>query len=89
MPESPESSADEEPPILPFLAKKEKKEQKERCLDIFFVKNISFFCFLLKLVFSPKESTGKKILHFVDKITQSKYFQDATENKYVKKLMQG
>lgn len=30
-------------------------------------------------------STGRKILRFVDKIAKSKYFQKATENEYIKK----
>ena len=33
--------------------------------------------------------TGKKLLRIVDKITQSRYFQQATENKYIKKAMKG
>ncbi|XP_076331355.1 testis-expressed protein 2-like isoform X1 [Tachypleus tridentatus] len=33
-------------------------------------------------------STSKKILRFVDKLTQSRYFQQATENKYIKRAME-
>ena len=33
--------------------------------------------------------TSKKILRIVDKIAQSKYFQQATEYKYIKKAMEG
>ena len=31
---------------------------------------------------------GKKLLQFVDKISQSRYFQQATEYKYIKKAME-
>ena len=34
-------------------------------------------------------STGKKFLRLVDKLTQNKYFQQATENKFVKRAMEG
>ncbi|XP_025836448.1 testis-expressed protein 2 isoform X2 [Agrilus planipennis] len=34
-------------------------------------------------------NTGKKIMKMVDKIAESKFFQKATENKYVKKAMEG
>ena len=34
-------------------------------------------------------STGKKLLRLVDKLTQNKYFQQATENKFVKRAMEG
>ncbi|NWI51418.1 TEX2 protein, partial [Calyptomena viridis] len=33
-------------------------------------------------------STSRKILRFVDKITKSKYFQRATENEFIKKKME-
>ncbi|NWI90493.1 TEX2 protein, partial [Pitta sordida] len=33
-------------------------------------------------------STSRKILRFVDKITKSKYFQKATENEFIKKKME-
>ena len=33
-------------------------------------------------------STSKKIWRFVDKIAKSKYFQQATEYKYIKKAME-
>ncbi|KAM3827227.1 testis-expressed protein 2-like [Vipera latastei] len=33
-------------------------------------------------------STSQKILHFVDKIAKSKYFQKATENEFIKKKME-
>ncbi|XP_074647421.1 testis-expressed protein 2-like [Tubulanus polymorphus] len=36
----------------------------------------------------PANSTQKKLLRIVDKITQSKYFQQATEIKYIKKAME-
>uniref|UniRef100_A0A915EPT0 Uncharacterized protein n=1 Tax=Ditylenchus dipsaci TaxID=166011 RepID=A0A915EPT0_9BILA len=35
-----------------------------------------------------KKKTGKKILNFVDKITQSKYFKEATELKPIRKMME-
>ncbi|XP_013384366.1 testis-expressed protein 2 [Lingula anatina] len=42
---------------------------------------------------SPKHSQGqtkgRKLLAFLDKITESKYFQQATEYKYIKKAMEG
>jgi len=31
---------------------------------------------------------GKKLLQFVDKISQSRYFQQATEYKYIKRAME-
>uniref|UniRef100_A0AAR2JM41 Testis expressed 2, like n=1 Tax=Pygocentrus nattereri TaxID=42514 RepID=A0AAR2JM41_PYGNA len=34
------------------------------------------------------ESTGRRILRFVDKIAKSKYFQKATENEYIKKKIE-
>lgn len=34
------------------------------------------------------EPMGKKLLRFVDKISQSRYFQQATEYKYIKKAME-
>uniref|UniRef100_T1JFI5 SMP-LTD domain-containing protein n=1 Tax=Strigamia maritima TaxID=126957 RepID=T1JFI5_STRMM len=34
-------------------------------------------------------ATSKKILRFVDKISQSRYFQQATDFKYVRKAMEG
>ena len=34
-------------------------------------------------------NTSKKFLRIVDKITQSRYFQQATEYKYIKKAMEG
>ncbi|KAG8235986.1 hypothetical protein J437_LFUL015140 [Ladona fulva] len=34
-------------------------------------------------------STGKRILRMVDKIAASKYFQQATEYKYIKRAMEG
>uniref|UniRef100_A0A8B9TS74 Uncharacterized protein n=1 Tax=Anas platyrhynchos TaxID=8839 RepID=A0A8B9TS74_ANAPL len=34
-------------------------------------------------------STGRKILRFVDKIAKSKYFQKATENEFIKKKIRG
>ncbi|XP_045214289.2 testis-expressed protein 2-like [Mercenaria mercenaria] len=33
--------------------------------------------------------TGKKIMKYINKIAASKYFQSATENKYIKKAMTG
>ncbi|KAK0393603.1 hypothetical protein QR680_000303 [Steinernema hermaphroditum] len=38
---------------------------------------------------TAKEKTGKRILSFVDRLTQSKYFQEAAELKPVKKVMEG
>lgn len=37
---------------------------------------------------SASAGTGKKILDLVDKIAQSKYFQQATENRYIKRKME-
>ncbi|XP_067671155.1 testis-expressed protein 2-like [Haliotis asinina] len=34
-------------------------------------------------------TTSKKFLRYLDKITQSKYFQQATEYKYIKRAMEG
>uniref|UniRef100_A0A1I7YWS7 SMP-LTD domain-containing protein n=1 Tax=Steinernema glaseri TaxID=37863 RepID=A0A1I7YWS7_9BILA len=36
-----------------------------------------------------KEKTGRRILSFVDRLAQSKYFQEAVEFKPVKKMMEG
>ncbi|XP_064627128.1 testis-expressed protein 2-like isoform X2 [Lineus longissimus] len=33
--------------------------------------------------------TSKKLLRILDKVTNSKYFQQATENKYIKRAMEG
>lgn len=33
--------------------------------------------------------TSRKLLRIVDRITQSKYFQQATEYKYIKRAMEG
>jgi len=38
---------------------------------------------------SSKQTKGQKLLHFVDKIAQSKTFQGATDNRFVKKVIQG
>lgn len=35
------------------------------------------------------ESGGKKFIRMVDKITESKFFQVATDNRYIKKAMEG
>ena len=32
---------------------------------------------------------SRRLLRIVDRITQSKYFQQATENKYIKRAMEG
>ncbi|KAK0422847.1 hypothetical protein QR680_007823 [Steinernema hermaphroditum] len=61
IPESPESSADED-----FGSKTRDDRNK-----------------------TIKEKTGKRFLSFVDRLTQSKYFQEAAELKPVKKVMQG
>lgn len=34
-------------------------------------------------------NTSKKVLKMVDKIAESKFFQAATDNKYIKNLMEG
>ena len=31
---------------------------------------------------------GKKVLQFVDKLSQSRYFQQATDNKYIRRAME-
>jgi len=31
---------------------------------------------------------GKKLLQFVDKISQSRYFQQATDNRYIRRAME-
>uniref|UniRef100_A0A8C0J7Q6 SMP-LTD domain-containing protein n=1 Tax=Chelonoidis abingdonii TaxID=106734 RepID=A0A8C0J7Q6_CHEAB len=45
-----------------------------------------------RIVPSPAEggsnSTSRKILRFVDKIAKSKYFQKATENEFIKKMIE-
>lgn len=38
---------------------------------------------------SPSALTGKKLMNVVNKIAASKYFQQATENKYIKKAIEG
>lgn len=35
------------------------------------------------------ESGGKKFIRMVDKIAESKFFQVATDNRYIKKAMEG
>lgn len=77
LPESPESSPDEDAPSIvanigPFQHHQQQFTSKPPGQET-----------------PPRESTGKKILNFVDKVAQSKYFQEATENKYLKKLLQG
>ncbi|XP_077527137.1 testis-expressed protein 2 [Haemaphysalis longicornis] len=37
---------------------------------------------------SSASGTGKKLLELVDKIAQSRYFQQATENRYIKRKME-
>lgn len=39
--------------------------------------------------FKENDGDSAKLLKFVDKITASKYFQQATDNKYIKKAMEG
>lgn len=39
--------------------------------------------------FKENDENGAKLLKFVDKIAASKYFQQATDNKYIKKAMEG
>ncbi|NP_001188257.1 testis expressed 2, gene 1 [Xenopus tropicalis] len=38
--------------------------------------------------FTGGNSTGRRILRFVDKITKSRYFQKATENEYIKRKIE-
>lgn len=40
-------------------------------------------------VSKSSESGGKKIIRMVDKLTESKFFQVATDNRYIKKAMEG
>lgn len=36
-----------------------------------------------------QSNASKKVLKMVDKIAESKFFQAATENKYIKNIMEG
>lgn len=38
-------------------------------------------------IYSQSGGAGKKFMKVINKITASKYFQSATENKYIKKAM--
>lgn len=40
------------------------------------------------VIYSRSVPMGKKLLQFVDKISQSRYFQQATEYKYIKRAME-